>query len=60
MGVELDRPVINEQSLKLNYTNEVGRRRQDPAAEEYRGAVAVAGMQARLEPGRARSIPTTS
>lgn len=24
MGVELDEPVINEQSLKLNYTNEVG------------------------------------
>jgi rhamnulokinase len=24
MGVELDKPVINEQSLKLNYTNEVG------------------------------------
>jgi rhamnulokinase len=24
MGVELDRPVISEQSLKLNYTNEVG------------------------------------
>ena len=24
MGVELDKPVINEQSLQLNYTNEVG------------------------------------
>src|SRR4051794_39588991 len=24
MGVEIDRPIINEQSLQLNYTNEVG------------------------------------
>jgi rhamnulokinase len=24
MGVEIDRPIINEHSLKLNYTNEVG------------------------------------
>ena len=48
MGVELDAPVIDERSLALNLTNEMGAGGQDAAAEKYRRALAAAGMPARL------------
>ena len=48
MGMEIDAPVINEQSLAAELHQRGRRRRQDPAAEEYRRAVAAAGVPPRV------------
>lgn len=35
MGMELDEPILTDESFKYNYTNEGGRRGQDPLPEKH-------------------------
>ena len=59
MGVELDQPVINEQSLRLNYTNEVGVGGKIRLLKNIAGLWLLQECQARLEPGRRRVHATS-
>ena len=47
-GCGIARPLINDKSLKYNYTNEGGVGGNDPVSKEYHGTVACAGMPAAL------------
>ena len=55
VGVELDRPVLTEESRGANFTNEVGVDGTDPVPAQRHGPVAAAGVPAGLAgPGRRR------